>query len=249
MFIYKQQVSLMPNRKPIGFQKQTLSESAAEALREAILNGQLKPGEWLRQEALAEEMGISQMTVRDALNQLVGEGMAVRVPYKGVRVVSLDAGDIENICAMRGLLEGLAAELAAEGITPEELDQMRKLLPETTVNAEMESVTRAREANREFHEVAIRACHRPFLIRLLKQLWDWLDPYMLYGGAFQITKEAWEELLKYSERDLGRHSQLLEALEARDGEQARRIVEKYMQETWESTKLFLQRSDQHHDED
>lgn len=233
----------MPDRKPIRLRKQTLSESAAEVLRKAILNGQLKPGEWLRQEALAEEMGISQITVRDALNRLVGEGMAVRVPYKGVRVVSLDVGDIENICAMRGLLEGLAAELAAESITPEELDQMRKLLPETTISVEMESVERAREANREFHEIAIRACRQPFLIRLLKQLWDWLDPYMLYGGAFQISEEAWEELLKYSERDLERHAQLLEALETRDGEQARRVVEKYMQEVWESTKLFLPRSE------
>ena len=238
----------MPDRKPIRLNKQTLSESAAEALREAILDGGLKPGEWLRQEALAEEMGISQITVRDALNQLVGEGMAVRVPYKGVRVVSLDVGDIENICAMRGLLEGLATELAAENVTPHELDQMRKLLPETTISAEMESVERARDANREFHEIAIRACRRPFLIRLLKQLWDWLDPYMLYGGAFRVTEGAREEMLKYSERDLGRHSQLLEALEARDGEQARRVVENYMQEVWESTKRFLQRSDQH-DED
>jgi DNA-binding GntR family transcriptional regulator len=233
----------MPDRKPIRLNKQTLSESAAEALREAILDGGLKPGEWLRQEALAEEMGISQITVRDALNQLVGEGMAVRVPYKGVRVVSLDVGDIENICAMRGLLEGLAAELAVESITAEELDQMRKLLPETTISAEIESAERARDANREFHEIAIRACHRPFLIRLLRQIWDWLDPYMLYGGAFQITEGAREEMLKYSERDLARHSQLLEALETRDGKRARRVVEKYMQEVWESTKLFLPRSE------
>jgi DNA-binding GntR family transcriptional regulator len=180
----------MPDRKPIQLHKQTLAEVAAEALRQAIINGRLKPGEWLRQEALAEEMGISQMTVRDALNQLVGEGLAVRVPYKGVRVVSLDIGDIENICAMRGLLEGLAAELSAENITGEELEQMRKLLPETTISAERESAERARDANREFHEIAIRACRRPFLIRLLKQLWDWLDPYMLYGGAFEITEKA-----------------------------------------------------------
>ena len=235
----------MPGRAPIQFDKQTLSGSAAEALRQAILDGHLKPGEWLRQEALAEEMGISQITVRDALNQLVGEGMAVRVPYKGVRVVSLDAGDIENICVMRGLLEGLAAELAAENITPEELDQMRKLLPEATISTETDSVERARDANREFHEIAIRASRRPFLIRLLKQLWDWLDPYMLYGGAFQVTEEAWEELLRYSERDLERHSQFLEALEARDGKQARRVVENYVQEVWESTKRFLQRSDQY----
>jgi len=59
----------MPDRRPIQFHKQTLAEVAAEALREAILDGRLKPGEWLRQEALAEEMGVSQITVRDALNR------------------------------------------------------------------------------------------------------------------------------------------------------------------------------------
>jgi DNA-binding GntR family transcriptional regulator len=234
----------MSGRNPIRLHKQTLAEAAVEVLRRAILDRQLKPGEWLRQEALAEEMGISQITVRDALNQLVGEGMVVRVPYKGVRVVSLDVRDIENICAMRGLLEGLAAELAAESITSQELTQMRKVLPESTISAEMDSVKRARDANREFHEIAIRASRRPFLARVLKQLWDWLDPYMLYGGTFQATEEAREEMLKHSERDLKRHYQLLEALEARDGEQARRVVEKYVQEVWGSTRLFLQRSDE-----
>jgi DNA-binding GntR family transcriptional regulator len=236
---------MMRGRNRIRLNKRTLAESAAEALRQAILDGQLEPDEWLRQEALAEEMGISQITVRDALNQLVGEGMAVRVPYKGVRVVSLDATDIENACVMRGLLEGLAAELAAESITPEELAHMRELLPETTISAEMESVERARDANREFHEIAIRACRRPFLIRVLRQLWDWLDPYMLYGGACQITEEAREEMLRHSERDLKRHAQLLEALEAKDGRRARRVVETYVQEVWEGTELFLQRSDQY----
>ncbi len=231
----------MSDRKPIWLRKQTLSESAVEALRQAILDGQLKPGEWLRQEALAEEMGISQMTVRDALNQLVGEGMAVRVPYKGVRVVSLSLEDIENICAMRGLLEGLATELAAESITPKELEQMRKLLPETMPTPEKGSVERVREANRQFHEIVIHACRRPFLIRVLKQLWDWLDPHMLYGGTFQITEEVREEMLKHSERDLDRHRQLVEALEAGDGKRARRIVETYVREGWESAEPFLQR--------
>jgi len=234
---------LVPGRKPIQLRsKQTLSEATAEALREAILDGQLKPGEWLRQEALAEEMGVSQITVRDALNRLVGEGMAIRVPYKGVRVVSLEIGDIENLCIIRGLLEGLAAEMAAEHITSDELDQMRKLLPETIISAKMETMERARVANREFHEIATHASHRPFLIRLIRQVWDWLDPYMLYGGAVQATDEVWEMMLKHSERDLGRHSQLLEALEARDGKQARRVVEKYTQEVWEGIEPFLRYS-------
>lgn len=227
----------MPERGPIQLHKQTLAEAAVEALREAMLNGQLQPGEWLRQEALAEEMGISQMTVRDALNQLVGEGMAIRVPYKGVRVVSLTPEDIENICTIRGLLEALAIELAAENITPNELNRMRKLLPDTVPSAEV-SVERARDANRKFHEIAIRASRRTFLIRLLKQLWDWLDPYMPYGGTSRMTERARQGMLEDSERDLERHVRLLEALEARDGQRAGRVVEQYMKEVWEGAKLY-----------
>jgi DNA-binding FadR family transcriptional regulator len=138
--------------------------------------------------------------------------------------------------------------MAAERITFEELAHMRKLLPETIISAEMETMERARITNREFHEIVTHASHRPFLIRLLKQVWDWLDPYMLYGGAVQVTEEVWEMMLKHSERDLGRHSQLLEALEARDGKQARRVVEKYTQEVWEGIEPFL-RYLSRHDED
>lgn len=230
----------MNTRKPIRLDdKRTLSDTATEALRQAILSRQVKPGEWLRQEALAEEMDISQMTVRDALNRLEGEGMVVRVPYKGVRVVSLDSDDIENLCTIRGLLEGLAAELAAERITPQELARMHELLPESTVSPDGVSLERAREANREFHEIAIRASGRPFLIRLLKQVWDWLDPYMSYGAAFQATEEARQHTLKCSDRDLMRHRQLVEALEAGDGKAARRVVSQYAREVWEGAEPFV----------
>ena len=232
----------MSDRVPIQLYKQTLATSAVEALREAILDGRLEPGEWLRQEALAEEMGISQITLRDALNQLVGEGMAVRVPYKGVRVVSLDARDVESVCTMRGLLEGLAAQLAAERITPEELAQMRELLPETAPS-ETVSVACARDANREFHEIAIRASRQPFLVRILRQLWDWLDPYMPYGKTSELSEEeVRESMLRHSERDMERHARLLEALEARDAEQARCVVEIYIKEVWEGAERYLRRS-------
>lgn len=229
----------MTERELLQVSKQTLSGSVAEVIRQAILGGDLKPGQWLRQEALAEEMGVSQITIRDALNLLAGEGMAIRVPYKGVRVVSLSVEDIENACHMRGLLEGLAAELAAESISPEELAEMRELLPGSIIMSESDSVALARERNRKFHEVAIRASRRPLLIRLLKHIWDWLDPYMLYGGALEVTEGALGEMLKHSKRDLKRHEQLLEALENQDGEQARRVVEKYVQEVWEGTEPFL----------
>lgn len=140
---------------------------------------------------------------------------------------------------MRGLLEGLAMELAAQRITAEELSRMRALLPSTTITDRRDSAEVARRANREFHEIAIHACHKRFLIQLLRQLWDWLDPHMLYGALYEITDESWQLMLKSSEHDLQRHYQLIEALEAKNGTEARRIAQLYAQETWEARRQLL----------
>lgn len=223
----------MQTHEPIRIEHrpQQLSDAVFETLRKAILDGKLGAGEWLRQEALAQQMDVSQITVRDALNRLVGEGLAIRVPYKGVRVIALSADDLEDIWAMRGPLEGLAAALAAERITSEELDRMRELLPATIVDADPESVGPAREANREFHEIVIRASGRRFLIRILRQIWDWMDPMMLYGRTLGMDQGA-EIRTKWGERDRLQHTRLLEALEARDGPRARQVVAEYVEEAW-----------------
>lgn len=225
----------MANREPIRISRrpESLADVTYSALRDAIVSGQLQPGEWLRQEALAQELDVSQITVRDALNRLVGEGLAVRIPYKGVRVVALSREDLEDIYSMRKLLEGLAAEVAAEHITEEELARMRELLPDTVVGADPASLARAREANREFHEIVVRASRRRFLSRVLGQLWDWIDPMMLYGRTLE-TEKGLEIRLKWGERDRIQHTRLLEALEARDGARARQVVYDYVQEAWEN---------------
>lgn len=234
----------MPDREPIRITRQpeSLADVTFEALREAIVSGQLQPGEWLRQEALAKELDVSQITVRDALNRLVGEGLAVRIPYKGVRVVALSKGDLEDIYAMRKLLEGLAAEVAAECITDGELTHMRELLPDTIVDADPDSVPRAREANREFHEIVIRASRRRFLIRVLRQVWDWIDPMMLYGRTLG-TEEGTEIRLKWGESDRIHHTGLLEALEAGNGPKARQIVHAYVQEAWDNLAAVVTEAD------
>jgi DNA-binding GntR family transcriptional regulator len=233
----------MQPRKPIRIEHrpQQLSDAVFEALRKGILDGKLAPGEWLRQESLAQELGVSQITVRDALNRLVGKGLAIRVPYKGVRVIALSADDLEDIWAMRGLLEGLAAELAAECITSEELAKARELLPLSIVNADPESVERAREANREFHEIVIQASGRRFLVRILRQIWDWIDPMMLYGRTLGMDQGA-EIRTKWGGRDRLQHTRLLEALEARDGPRARQVVAEYVEEAWNNLASLIRLS-------
>jgi DNA-binding GntR family transcriptional regulator len=223
----------MSPREPIRIERerQRLSDAAFDALRKAIVDRRIVPGEWLRQEALAKELGVSQITVREALNRLVNEGLCISVPYKGVRVVAPTLEDLEDIYALRGLLEGLAAELAASRITPEELAQMRELIPATVVDADPKSVERARKANREFHMIAIRASGRRFLIQILKQVWDWIDPLTHYQRTLE-AEVGTEIRLRWGERDKIQHTQLLEALEAGDGLQARQVVAEYVDEDW-----------------
>ena len=223
----------MPTRKPIVLEhtRESLAEGVFRTLRKAILEGELEPGEWLRQETLAVELKVSQVTVRDALNQLVGEGLANRIPYKGVHVATLSPVELEDIYAMRAVLEGLAAKSAAKKISKEALKEMQDILPDTIVSNDPESVPRAREANRRFHQIFIEASQHRFLIRVLNQILDWIDPLMLYSRTMK-TEIGLETRLKWGERDRFQHTRLIEALETGDGELAGQFATEAVEEAW-----------------
>jgi DNA-binding GntR family transcriptional regulator len=234
----------MTRRKPIKLQhtRESLAEGVFRTLRKAILDGDLEPGEWLRQEILADELEVSQATVRDALNQLVGDGLADRIPYKGVHVATLSPDELENIYSMRAVLEGLAAKNAAEKISRDALIEMREILPDTIVTNDPESIPRAREANRRFHQIFIETSQRRFLIRTLNQLLDWIDPLMLYSRT-KKTEIGLEIRSKWGERDRFQHTRLLEALEAGDGELARQVATEAVEEAWNNLSDLFEMSD------
>lgn len=215
-----------------------LSKVVYTSIREGISAGQVKPGEWLRQDVLAQKLEVSQATVREALNRLVSEGLAVHVPHKGVKVITISAEDLRDIYDMRALLEGLANELAASQISQQGLSRMRELLPETVVSTDSQSTDIAREANREFHWVAIRASGRSHLIRVLAQLWVLIDPYMVYGRFWNV-KQAHQERIKGSALDLEDHTRLVGSLEARDGHLARQITQEYVHRSFRELEQLI----------
>src|SRR5258708_8556195 len=90
-----------------------------------IMRGDLRAGEWLRQERLARELGVSHTPIREALKQLEVEGLVEHVPYRGVRVVEFSLNDVVDIYSMRYPLEGLAAEAAPPCLTETELVELR----------------------------------------------------------------------------------------------------------------------------
>ncbi|MBN1313893.1 MAG: GntR family transcriptional regulator [Anaerolineales bacterium] len=210
-----------------------LSDMAYNAIREAVITRRIQPSEWLREETLSQEMGISRVTIRDAFARLVADGLAVRVPYKGVRTLAITAEDAVDVYEMRMLLEGLAFELAAKNLTPEEIDEMKKLLPDTSPGKDLYSFERAREANREFHWIAINASGRRHLIRHLEQLWELSVTYTLLPSGDEKPGNI-------QSLDLDFHTAILEALELGNGKQARAILVEHLEQTLETLLPRLQ---------
>jgi DNA-binding GntR family transcriptional regulator len=217
-----------------------LSDQIYGILSNAIISWKIKPGEKLLQERLAKEFGVSQLTIREALQRLTANGLTIHEPYKGTRVVSLSADDLIDIFEVRYRLESYAMELAASRITPREIKEMRNLFPLTAMDFKTfpESVQASREANHKFHWTAIQASGRPHLCYHLSLIWTRIDPYLLYN-PWLYSKLTPEDIFTDSQYDVEVHLSLLEALEAHDGENARKITEKFIKHSLENYKNLM----------
>ena len=105
-----------------------LREVVSETLRQAIQDGVLKPGERLMEIPLAEELGVSRTPIREAIRKLELEGFFVMVPRRGTYVANISLKDITQVFEIRSALEELAAGLAAERITEEEIETLERML-------------------------------------------------------------------------------------------------------------------------
>jgi len=85
------------NSKPSVLSRKQLSDQVYDYLRVKIISGKVHNGEWIRQEDIAEELGVSHTPIRQALERLVMDGMAERIPFKGVRVVRSSIGEMAEI--------------------------------------------------------------------------------------------------------------------------------------------------------
>src|SRR5690606_12292208 len=113
-----------------------LRELVFEVLREAIITGKLRPGERLMEVQLAEELGVSRTPVREAIRKLELEGLVLMIPRRGAYVAEISMKDIADVFEIRAALEGLAAQLAAERCTPEEIENLERSLVQINVSAE-----------------------------------------------------------------------------------------------------------------
>lgn len=202
-----------------------LAHHVADRLRADILEGRVKPGEWLRQERIAQEQGVSQMPVREALKQLTAEGLVEHVPYRGVRVVEFSVEDVEDLYACRLFIEGLAARHAATSITDEEIGEITDLHRRMVRCAMPDELPEYRELNRRFHQVIFGASQRSYLVRSLAQLWA-AFPTMLWSNIPRVARQGVPER---DAPDAAEHEAIVRALAARDPVAAERAVQLHIE--------------------
>ncbi len=189
-----------------------LRNVVAEQMRTAILNGNYKPGEWLRQEKLAQDLGVSQMPVREALKELAAEGLIEHVPYRGARVILFSTEDVLDLYTHRAHLESRAASIAAEVITAQQLSEIKNTQIEIEKNSAPEAVLKYRELNKKFHQQIYLVSKREYLIRTLNQMWT-IFPTMLIANFAATSTQPLPERDPVDEIE---HRLIISAIESRD---------------------------------
>jgi DNA-binding GntR family transcriptional regulator len=201
-----------------------------EHLRDQIAKQELRPGEWLRQDAIAVELGTSRMPLREALRQLEAEGYVVFHPRRGWAVAALSAEDIEEINVMRMGLEGLAARLGTAKITDDDLAQMERYLRRMEELWSAGERTLLFEEDYPFHDVLYAAAGRPHLLHRIHVLQRNARRYRSVDIT-QPDTPNWAII---------EHRHILEACKSRDAELAEQLTRAHIAALTRRTTAYLQ---------
>jgi DNA-binding GntR family transcriptional regulator len=149
---------------------QTVLFQTTSKLREAIVRGQFPPGERLVETTLAEMMGVSRTTLREALRRLETERLVHNAPNRGPSVATISAQDAAEIYHVRKLLEGEAAALFAAVATDEQIKRLDHALARFKEAVESEDAVQRLESTREFYDVILRGCRNHIIREILESL-------------------------------------------------------------------------------
>ena len=154
-----------------------LRDVVFNTLREAILKGELKPGERLMEIQLASKLGVSRTPIREAIRMLEQEGLAVTMPRKGAEVAKMTLKDMEDVLEIREALDELASQVACQRITEEQLLRLKDRKQVFEHSLKSGDVKLIAEADVRFHDVIYEATGNPKLVNLLSNLREQIYRY------------------------------------------------------------------------
>lgn len=199
----------------------TLADQVYEAVRDRILDGELEPGEFAREQELSDAMGVSRTPVREALGRLASEGFLERIPHRGFRIPAQAVSRILELYPIVSALELLAGRLAFPSVTEEDIERLREINQRLRDAVEEEDVTAAIQLNEEFHALVAERSNNQSLVELLDDL------------RMQIRRlETWYYSYgEYGKQSIREHDSLIKALETGQLQRALNIFERNMAST------------------
>lgn len=196
-----------------------LGQSVHRQIRQMVLSGELAPGRSLSVPALATRLGVSRSPVREAVQQLIYEGLAVSAPHAGAKVAAVDAAQIRDVLAVRAALDGLAAAAAATRLTEADLDKLASIIAAQEANLD-DATDAARDAqlDLEFHTFIRDASGNSCVVDELARL---EAKAHLYRGDLWCSARNRRVALR-------EHRRIVEALESGHPESARTAAEAHV---------------------
>lgn len=208
----------------------TAHEFVCRVLRQGILSGQLPGGTRLVQTYIAAELGMSTTPVREALRDLVSEGIIRLDAHRGAVVREIDISDVREVYELRKLLEPFAVRHAVKLIAPEQLNDLADLCHRME---DAEDPAEWLQLNREFHTLLIEEARRPRLTAILKSLADTVAAFVALAvhSDPRLPSTAWQE-----------HTEILDALRRGDADRASDVTRQHLESTLDALEELSQRA-------
>lgn len=198
--------------------KSSLRERVFQTIRQSILEGKYKPGDTLRESAIANELKVSRTPVREAIRQLQLEGLVRSIPNKETVVCGITEEDVHDIFLVRDKLEGVAGRLAAERITQEELEKMEEIIELTEFYASKGDISRLESLDHTFHDAIYNATKSKIIKHVLSDFHSYIQ---------QVRKKSMATPGRVNYL-IEEHRGIYEAIKNRDGDKAEELINAHL---------------------
>ena len=162
-----------------------LRDVVFNTLRQAILTGELKPGERLMEIHLANRLGVSRTPIREAIRKLELEGLVIMIPRRGAEVAKITEKSMQDVLEVRRALDALSVELACERISDEELSQLKNACDEFEKATHTKDPKQIAQADVALHDIIVKATGNERLVQLVSNLSE-----QMYRYRFEYIKDA-----------------------------------------------------------
>ena len=154
-----------------------LRDVVFNTLRQAILTGELKPGERLMEIHLANKLGVSRTPIREAIRKLELEGLVTMIPRRGAEVAQITEKSMNDVLEVRRAMDALCVELACDRITPEELQDLKKACDTFEAAVKTDDIKQIAQADVALHDIIVQATGNQRLIQLVNNLSEQMYRY------------------------------------------------------------------------